>query len=44
VAAELARWQARNPAAPTVLRNYPELSGEPARAWDLLAGMETYLP
>jgi DNA-binding transcriptional ArsR family regulator len=39
VAAELAQWQARNPAAPTVLRDYPELSGEPARARDLLASM-----
>ena len=39
VAAELAQWQARNPAAPRVLRDYPELSGDPAQARDLLASM-----
>jgi DNA-binding transcriptional ArsR family regulator len=39
LAAELARWQARNPAAPTVLRNYPELAGDPAQTRDLLARM-----
>jgi DNA-binding transcriptional ArsR family regulator len=39
VATELARWQARNPAAAMVVRDHPEISGEPARARDLLAGM-----
>lgn len=39
VAAEFARWQARNPAAATVLRDYPDISGEPAQVRDLLADM-----
>lgn len=39
VAAELARWRASNPAAAAAPRDYPEISGEPARARDLLAGM-----
>jgi hypothetical protein len=39
VAAELSQWQARNPAAPAALRDHPELSGDPARARDLLASM-----
>ncbi len=39
VAAELARWQALNPAAATVVRDYPEISGKPAQARDLLASM-----
>ncbi len=39
VAAELDRWQDRNPAAAAVLGEYPDLAGEPAQARDLLAGM-----
>jgi len=39
VTAELAQWQARNPAAASVLRDHPELSGDPAQARDLLASM-----
>jgi len=39
VAAELARWRAGHPAGAAALRDYPEISGAPARARDLLAGM-----
>ena len=39
VAAEFAWWQARNPAAPGILRDHPELAGDPAQVRDLLASM-----
>jgi DNA-binding transcriptional ArsR family regulator len=39
VAAELAQWRARNPAATTALEGYPELSGDPGHVRDLLASM-----
>lgn len=39
VAAELVQWQAGDPAAAAVAREHPDISSEPARARDLLAGM-----
>ena len=39
LAAELAQWQAINPAARSILRDYPELAEDPARIRDLLARM-----
>ncbi len=39
VATELAHWRTRNAAAPVVLRDHPELSGDPAQIRDLLADL-----